>query len=62
MTAGQGSKKGRWTVRGTKEKGIITLVSSEGLRSSHEYSVHVEKGETYWNEYWINGKLYGRTR
>jgi hypothetical protein len=27
-----------------------------------QYRVHVENGETYWNEYWFNGDLYGRQR
>ena len=61
-TAGGRESRGRWTVRGTRQKGIITLVYESGERADVAYEVHVEKGETYWNEYWFDGRLYGRTR
>jgi hypothetical protein len=46
----------------TRERGVVSLVSGDGKRYDLEYRVQVEKGETYWNEYWVNGKLYGRSR
>jgi hypothetical protein len=61
-TAGQQQSTGRWTVRGSREKGVITVVWKSGKRVDVEYRVHVEKGQTYWNEYWFSGKLYGRSR
>jgi hypothetical protein len=61
-TAGNRESRGRWSVRGSREKGIITLVYESGERVDVAYQVHVEKGTTYWNEYWFDGVLYGRTR
>jgi len=61
-TAGSNESRGRWTVRGTRQKGVITLAYEGGDREDVAYSVHVENGETYWNEYWFEGVLYGRTR
>ncbi len=61
-TAGTRESRGRWTVRGTRQKGVITLAYESGERADVAYEVHVEKGETYWNEYWFDGVLYGRSR
>jgi hypothetical protein len=61
-TAGNREARGRWMVRGTRQKGVITLAYDSGERADVAYEVHVEKGETYWNEYWFDGVLYGRTR
>lgn len=58
---GQDQKRGRWVARGTPEKGVFVLTSPSGETSTVEYKVHVEKGKTYWNEYYIDGKLYGRS-
>ena len=58
--ARQDQERGRWTVRGTREQGVIILRYPDGRQDTVEYRVHVEKGETYWNEYWFDGKLYGR--
>ncbi|MFC1715615.1 SHOCT domain-containing protein [Candidatus Poribacteria bacterium] len=60
--AGQDQSKGRWTVRGSKQQGVITITSQDGTQSTLEYRVHVEKGETYWREYWFNGKHYSKIR
>jgi hypothetical protein len=54
--------QGRWAARGTREQGVITISYSNGNTTTVEYRVHVENGETYWNEYWFNGELYGRER
>ena len=59
---GESHAQGRWTVRGTKEKGVITCVGGDGSSSEYEYQVHVENGEVYWNEYYFNGDLYGKVR
>jgi hypothetical protein len=61
-TAGNREVRGRWTVRGTRQQGVITLVYESGERADVQYAVHVEKGETYWNEYFFDGDLYGRKR
>ena len=57
---GQSQQRGRWTARGTREQGMFQLVSPAGESSTVDYRVHVENGHTYWNEYYIGGKLYGR--
>lgn len=59
---GQDQSKGRWTVRGNKQQGVITIKYANGNEETLEYRVHVEKGETYWNEYWFNGSHYQRIR
>ena len=61
-TAGNRESRGRWTVRGTRQQGVITLAYENGERADVQYAVHVEKGETYWNEYFFDGDLYGRQR
>jgi hypothetical protein len=61
-TAGNREFRGRWTVRGTRQQGVITLAYESGERADVQYAVHVEKGETYWNEYFFDGDLYGRQR
>jgi hypothetical protein len=59
---GTNQNKGRWTVRGNKRQGVIIIKLQDGTEQTLEYKVHVEKGETYWNEYWFNGSHYSRTR
>jgi len=59
---GESHAQGRWTVNGTKEKGVITCVAGDGTSSEYEYQVHVENGEVYWSEYYFNGNLYGKVR
>ena len=61
-TAGNREYRGRWTIRGTRQQGVITLVYESGERADVQYAVHVEKGEPYWNEYFFDGDLYGRKR
>jgi len=60
--AGQDQGKGRWTVRGNKQQGTIIIKLADGTENTLEYRVHVEKGQTYWNEYWFNGSLYNKIR
>ena len=54
--------QGRWTIRGNREQGIITITYSNGSESSVQYRVHVEKGQTYWNEYKFDGDHYAKRR
>ncbi len=60
--AAASNDRGRWTVRGDKQQGVITITYANGNQTQIQYHVHVERGETYWNEYWFNGDLYGRKR
>lgn len=59
-TAREDTNRGRWTIRGNKQNGVIMVTFQDGTESTLEYQVHVEKGQTYWNEYFIDGELYGR--
>jgi hypothetical protein len=59
--AGSNSGQGRWTVEGTLKQGQITLIDVQGNRTVYQYAVHVQNGQTYWGEYFFNGKLYGVT-
>jgi hypothetical protein len=52
---------GTWTAKGSRENGVITLKFGNGNVSEIQYKVHVENGKTYYDEYWFNGNLYGRT-
>lgn len=58
----QSSGQGRWTVRGTKENGQIIVKLNNGNEIVYDYKVHVEKGQTYYSEYWLNGRLYAKKR
>jgi hypothetical protein len=59
---GQDKTRGRWTVRGNKEQGVILITYGDGSVEQVEYRVHVEKGQIYWNEYWFDGKLYSKRK
>jgi len=61
-SGGRQESRGRWSASGTRERGVITLIYQDGERASIPYNVHVEGGETYWNEYYFDGTLYGRSR
>jgi hypothetical protein len=52
------NNSGRWTVRGNKTQGVLILTYSNGNQESINYQVHVEKGQTYWREYYFDGTLY----
>jgi len=60
--AGQQGSQGRWSVQGTRERGTLTLVFDNGETSRVPYRVHVERGETFWGEYWFDEQLYGKQR
>jgi hypothetical protein len=59
---GSAQGAGRWTARGTKESGTITFTYTDGRTSTYPYTVHVENGQTYWNEFYFGGVLYGRSQ
>ena len=59
-TAGSNSSSGRWTARGNREQGVLTITYDNGKKRDVPYQVHVENGETYWSEYYFAGDLYGK--
>ncbi|MBN1337370.1 MAG: hypothetical protein JXB39_15545 [Deltaproteobacteria bacterium] len=61
-TAGGSRTSGRWRTQGSREAGVVHLVYSGGGTRDVPYRVHVENGQTYWNEYFFAGELYGRER
>jgi len=58
--AGDQTAQGTWTVRGTREQGVLTILFNNGSQREINYQVHVENGEVYWSEYYFNGELYGK--
>ncbi len=58
---GQSNDSGRWSVQGTRDSGTLTIITPDGERQVVEYHVHIENGQTYYNEYWFNGSLYSKT-
>lgn len=60
--ANQDSNRGRWTVHGTKDKGMITVISQDGSQNRYEYSVFVERGEKFYWEYMFNGYHYRKNK
>jgi hypothetical protein len=58
--AGDQTAQGTWTVRGTREQGVLTILFNNGSQREITYQVHVENGEVYWSEYYFNGELYGK--
>lgn len=57
---GQSQNQGTWTVVGDRKQGKIIIKLQDGTENVIEYKVHEENGQTYWNEYWFNGQLYGK--
>jgi hypothetical protein len=58
----QQSSAGRWTINGNREQGTITIMYSNGQQTVVEYKVHIENGQTYYNEYLFNGVFYYREK
>lgn len=56
--ASQNQAAGRWSVRGTKEQGVITLIHNEGGQDQIPYRVHRENGRVYWREYYFGDQLF----
>ena len=59
---GADQNRGIWSVRGNKQEGVIVITLADGTEQLLNYRVHVEKGQTYWNEYIINGDLYSKQK
>ena len=57
-TANQQNAQGTWSVQGTREQGVLTILLQNGGQREINYRVHVENGEVYWREYFFNGELY----
>jgi len=49
------------TVEGTLKQGQVTLIDVQGKRTVYQYAAHVQNGQTYWDEYFFNGRLFGVT-
>jgi len=50
--------RGSWRAQGTPAAGTIYYTSQDGSSGTLSYQVHVENGQTYWREYYFDGKLY----
>jgi hypothetical protein len=57
---GQNQADGRWSVRGTKEKGVIVISYNDGSQEHINYQVFVERGQVYWSEYLFDGDHYAK--
>ncbi len=60
--AGQDSNRGRWSIQGTMDSGVITVINPDGSQKRYEYGVFVERGEKYYREYIINGYHYSKQK
>ncbi len=60
--ASQDSNRGRWTIQGTIDSGVITVISPDGTQTRYEYHVFIERGEKYYREYKFNGYLYQKQK
>ena len=58
----QDSNRGRWTIQGTKDAGVITVVNTDGSQTRYDYKVFVEKGEKFYWEYMLNGYHYRKNK
>ena len=55
---GKGGNRARWKVHGGERRGRILLFFPNGNRGHIDYKVHVRRGQTYWREYFFNGRLF----
>jgi hypothetical protein len=55
---GTSTNRARWTVRGGEREGQIIIVYPNGNERFIDYAVHVQRGETYWREYFFNRRLF----
>jgi hypothetical protein len=60
--ANQSKSRGRWNIQGTRDAGVITVISPDGSQTRYEYSVFVERGQKYYREYMINGYHYTKNK
>jgi len=59
---GEESARGRWSIQGNKDQGRIIVKLADGDEIYYDYSVHEERGQKYYAEYWFNGKLYSKSQ
>lgn len=57
-TAGTEQAQGTWRIEGSLRQGRIYLNAQNGNQTILNYQVHVQRGETFWGEYFFNGKLH----
>lgn len=60
--ANQERNLGRWSIQGNMDAGMITVINPDGSRTTYEYRVHVEKGQTYYREYKMNGYHFAKQK
>ncbi len=60
--ASENSSRGRWTIQGTIDSGVVTVISPDGTQTRYEYHVFIERGEKYYREYKFNGYLYQKQK
>lgn len=60
--AGQQSNRGRWSIQGNLEAGVISVINPDGSQARYEYRVFVERGQKYYREYLFNGVHYGKQK
>lgn len=54
----QERRKGRWTIRGTRDQGQIIIRLRNGEEIVYDYHVHEKNGVKYYAEYYFNGDFY----
>jgi hypothetical protein len=52
--------RGRWQVRGNRQRGQLIMTSPSGDTVTYNYQVHTKNGQTYWSEYYFGNSLYGK--
>jgi hypothetical protein len=60
--AGEDSNRGRWTIQGNIDSGVIIVINPDGSQNRYEYRVFVERGEKYYREYLFNGYHYRKRK
>jgi len=60
--AGENSNRGRWSIRGNMDSGMITVINPDGSQTIYEYRVFIERGEKYYREYLLNGYHYRKQK
>jgi hypothetical protein len=58
----QSTSRGRWSIQGNRDAGVITVISRDGTQTRYEYRVFVENGEKYYREYMFNGYHYQKNK
>jgi len=55
---GAEQERGAWKVVGGLRSGRLILRDQSGNETAYQYQVHIQNGEVYWGEYFINNRLY----